>query len=214
MSKKKIEPPLPPSSAQLVWFDPGSTTGIFVVNVEPEWLSGEGRANLSGLRSAILTFAHMQVGRYAREDEDLGALPAPTRSAASGHGIKVCDMQELRSVLAGLEVLARHPHAAWGYEDFRTRMISQADDFLSSPRVGSSLRDAMMLGNPPRPPFRQDPSDMLALPDERMQALGLYRRGMPHATDAARHGALFLRRARQDPELRAEAWPHLFGDAK
>lgn len=211
MSKKKIEPPLPPSSAQLVWFDPGSTTGIFIVNVEPAWLAGEGRANLAGLRDAILTFDHIQVGRLERAAEGLCEIPEATLEAADSHGIKVHDLQELRSVLAGLDVLARHPFAAWGYEDFRVRQISQSDDFLSSPRVGSSLRDAMLLGNPPRPPFRQDPSDMLALPDERMQALRLYRRGMPHATDAARHGALFLRRARQDADLRAEAWPHLFG---
>jgi hypothetical protein len=34
---------------------------------------------------------------------------------------------------------------------------------------------------------------------------------MPHATDAAGHAALFLRKARQHESIRAAAWPtHFF----
>ena len=215
MTKKKIEPPLPPSSAQLIWFDPGSTTGVCLINADPAWLRGEGRGNLAGLKAAIYNAEHIQLGRYPRNTEDIAS---PTTYAGgyydlapfAGSSIRSGDVEELVSLVGGLDILARHPFAAWGYEDFTVRKIDATHSFLSPARVGSSLRDAMMLCSPPRIPFRQDPSDMVALPDERMQALGLYRRGMPHATDAARHAALFLRRARQSEELRAEAWPHLF----
>lgn len=208
MTKKKIEPALPPSSAQLIWFDPGSTTGVCVLNVDPAWLRGAGSGNLAGLKAAILTKDHLQLGRYARAHEGL-ATPTPN-PLFLGFGLRTHDLEELASVVGALDLLAKHPFAAWGYEDFMVRKIDASHSFLSPARVGSSLRDAMLMCDPPRPGFRQDPSDMVALPDERMQAIGLYRRGMPHATDAARHAALFLRRARQSPELRAEAWPHLF----
>jgi hypothetical protein len=48
--------------------------------------------------------------------------------------------------------------------------------------------------------------------DDRLREWGLYVRagGLEHARDATRHAIVFLRECKSKPELRKRAWPHLF----
>lgn len=213
MSRKTApEPALPPDdAAQLIWFDPGTTTGVCIVSLDPAWLLGEGSGAPPAFKRAVRTLAHVQLGRYPRDHEHLTA-PSPEAVEALEHwGASSAIVQELACVEGGLDLLRFYPHAAWGYEDFHARTGSSQEDFLSPARVGSSLRDIMLQQFPPRPAFVQLPQFGLNPDNARMQAAGLYKRGQPHATDAARHAFTFLRRARSSSELRAQAWPHLFG---
>lgn len=205
---------LPPDkAAQLIWFDPGTTTGLVLVSIDKEWLDGNGPGGPAGFKRALFSIAHFQLGRYPKDAEFFAEPTKVTLDALHDWDhAPACWREEIASVVGGLDAIRRFPYAAWGYEDFRTRMVNQTDDFLSSPRIGSTLRDSMLLEG--RPGFTQLPAVMSEYTPAKLQEAGVYRRGMPHATDAATHALHFYRRARQDRKLRAAAWPHLFGGSK
>lgn len=214
--------PLP--LATLIWVDPGSTTGLCVVNVRPSWLAGEGEPTFEGLRRAIRNAWFGQVGRDARAWVDGGAVKM------NGH--RVVAQPENRkspvnpdSVLASIkgfpglltqamvidqcvDLLAAWPRAAWGYESFQLRQLGVD---LSPVEVLSSVTHAELRYGKGRAPYQQTASQAkVTATDDRLKMAGLYRPGLPHAVDAARHAVVFLRRARVDPDLRADAWPRLF----
>jgi hypothetical protein len=210
-----LEPALPPDrAAQLVWFDPGTTTGVCVVSMDAEWLAGAGSGTPQGFRRAMFYREHYQLGRYPKDHDDLGVPGEAALDALTARRASSSTWEELRSVVGGLSILRSLPWAAWGYEDFRVRQINTTEEFLSPARIGSSLRDFMLTEERPRLGFKQGSDMMSTASNDKLMAAGMYRRGMPHATDAARHAYVFLRRARQSFELRADAWPHLFGGEK
>lgn len=207
-------------TAQIVWFDPGQTTGVAVLAIRPGWLAGDGDADWVGLRKAIKTDWFAQVGYDARQWDER------TRKAV---GVKLVDRlpeklfcgvppdpvlaNELDQIFQLREILDLWPAAAWGYEDYIPESMAAAQrDALTPVRIFAPLRFGMIMDDArPRAPFVQGRAMKYTANDDRMKAAGLYLPGMPHATDAARHAAVFARAARQKPKLRALAWPRLFG---
>lgn len=180
--------------AQLVWFDPGGVSGWAAVTVSAGWLAGGGSASWEGLRAALRTVSWGQIGNGTVGGEMLGE-------------------DELANIAGCDAVLQDWPDAAWGYEDFVVGSFNSGRDFLAPVRIFSALVYADLVRNGPggRRPFRQSAANAkTAATNDRMKMAGLYKPGAGHATDALRHVALFLRRARASLELREEAWPELF----
>lgn len=234
--------------ADLVWFDPGLTSGICAVSIHPAWLAGKGKSDFETLNRAIKHRWFCQVGQNAREWDDanhravypkdtaaflqIAGKKGPVRSSRtpevaaggieqvlSGEGafgggdLTYIQSTEVKQVIEMQNLLENWPEAAWGYEDFIPRTQDRKRETLSPVRVFSMLTfSELVRGTRARVPFAQLPSlAKSTATDERIKAAGLYRAGMPHATDAARHCATFLRRCRADEDLRAQAWPTLFG---
>ena len=209
--------------AQLVWFDPGATTGIVALSIRPRWLAGAGDPTWAGLGRMITTSWFGQVGRNPRVVVD-GKAKAPggrvvqVGRARAVHSERPATAVEEREMIRQCEdLLDLWLDAAWGYEDFVPRLgMPVGSDYLSPVRVFSALSYIeTQHGERAREPFVQSASmAKTTASDERLKAARLYRPGLPHATDAARHAATFLRRCRQDEDLRAMAWPRLFGPRK
>jgi hypothetical protein len=98
-------------------------------------------------------------------------------------------------------------------EDFVLRQFNQDKDLLSPVRITAMIEYGMFekrLGVS----SRQQPSEAKNVAtDDRLKAWGLYRSegAQQHARDAVRHAITWMRKCKQDPKLRAECWPHLFG---
>lgn len=227
--------------AQLVWFDPGVTTGIFVCSVRPSWLGGNGEPTWLGLRKALTMTWFGQVGRLPRiwsEDTDRAKVPGDGHTAmrrgkgGNGLGAGVGTIlsgrgrygggpvsehlrNETEQVIQCQALLDLWADAAWGYEDFVPGSANQSREFLAPVRIFARLEASeIVYGERGRVPFVQSPAmAKTTATDERMKAAGLYRPGLPHATDAARHAATFLRRARGDAALSHAAWPRIFKSA-
>lgn len=214
--------PLP--HACLIWIDPGRTTGLCVLNVRPSWLAGEGPPTWDGMRRAIRNAWFAQVGRDARAWVDGAAVkmnghrvvtpPGDAKARLVRDGVmsrvKMYPglLTEALLVDQCVDLLALYPRAAWGYESFQLRQLG-AD--LSPVSVLSKVEHAELRYGKGRAPYQQTASQAKTTAnDDRIKLAGLYRPGLPHAVDAARHAATFLRRARADADLRAEAWPKLF----
>lgn len=211
--------------AQLVWFDPGATTGVFALAIRPAWLEGSGPPTWEGLRKAITTSWCGQIGRTGKvwnERDGKAAVSqrvapkidgqAPMPSARDD-ARSMTMVEELAIVRQCESVLDLWPEAAWGYESFEVRPgMHSGPDYLSPVRLAAALTYAeTSYGERARLPFVQSAAmAKTTATDPRLSAAGLYRPGMPHATDAARHCATFLRRARGDAELRSWAWPRIF----
>lgn len=211
--------PLP--LATVVFFDPGQTTGICVLGVDARWLAGGGGPSWESLGRATKHRWFAQVGTDARawdEDSDR-AKKVPDMMRVVAHPAKQPEpfehlegYPECHRLALGIDqcadVLLAQPRAAWGHERFQLRIMA-AD--LTPVGVIAALTHAELRYGPGRVPYIQTASQAkTTATDERLKMAGLYRTGMPHATDAARHAVTFLRKARSDSWLRAEAWPQLF----
>lgn len=223
-------PPRQQRQAELVWIDPGVTTGLCVLRVRPRWLDGAGDITWRSLGAAISARWFGQIGRHARILEEGRAIAPGMRGVIDGFDAETMRKKlspsqrsgsaemttslygELEQVLEIGGLLDMWPDAAWGYEDFIPRSSNASRDFLAPIRIFSTITaDEVLNGEKGRVPFVQDASMAKSTAtDERLKEANLYIPGLPHATDAARHCATFLRRARQDPELRAAAWPRIF----
>lgn len=208
----------------LVWFDPGETTGIFICSIRPGWIMGNGDPGFAGLRRAVLTYWHAQIGRDAKVWDDAKHHSAKSTNPTHTPTAKILDSarlpalraDELRLVWQMNHLLDEWSEAAWGYEDFIPRptpgMASR--EAYSPMRLYSAVEAVQVLySEQVRPAFVQDPSiAKTTVPDQRLIEAGLYRAGMPHANDAARHAITFLRRCRadKDGQLRHTAWPKIF----
>lgn len=112
--------------------------------------------------------------------------------------------------IAGL--IENFPEAALVIEDFQLRTQNKSREALSPSRLRLAIETEEILHGSGRVPFLQQPSVMSTATDERMKRAGLYFAGMPHATDAARHAAVFFRNCRANESLRAQAFPLHFAD--
>lgn len=238
--------------AQLIWFDPGVTTGICALTIDSDWLK-TGSLKFEALGRAVRSSWFGEIGRHPQIWDGANSCPTVphglvvpplvqttanrnaksklTQKAAlnrtlSGDGvggsIPFYQSSEIDQVMQCQNLLDAWPRAAWGYEDFTVRTADSARDTVSPVRLGAMLAlSEIAHGQMMRVPFTQMPSDAVGdhkgnraggfISDERIRACGLYRDGMIHATDAARHCVAFLRKCRVDPELRAQAFPRLFG---
>lgn len=203
-------------SVRLIWFDPGSTTGVFRCAVDAEWLAGAGDGDWAALGAAVSRPRFAQIGRNGRRWHSLSNKPVPVPMLALnldsvvGGVLDPYQRTELAIAYQCLQALSRWPDAAWGYEDFVPRSLNQSRDFLAPVRLFSMLTALELLQGDQRAPFVQSAAiAKQTATDERLKLAGLYRPGVPHGVDAARHALTFLRRARSSRELRAAAWPHI-----
>lgn len=204
-------------TAQIVWFDPGETTGVAVLALSPLWLAGGGNADWHGLKAAIKSSWFAQIGAEPKEWEEGRAAKGLVNDATpyrrfSGPKLSDAAQIELNMIYEAREILDFWPGAAWGYEDYVPESMAAAQKGALTPmRFFSTLAfGAIMDDTRARVPFVQSRAMKYSASDDRIKQAGLYLPGMPHATDAARHAAIFARGARQHAELRSAAWPSLF----
>lgn len=240
----------------VVAVDPGTTTGLLVVSIDPRWLKGFGPASWEGLGAAVKFKAAYQVGREPRRfDIDRGRSMRIERAEGLDEAMLpvLADGQPLlgdgefdgrgRKDQSFYAILRGDPSQEVGRADFlavdagevlQVRQIaglldnfSEAtlviENFIPRPTVSTEREvnsaDRLRLGiqaeeilhGGGRVAFLQMPSEaMKTATDDRLKRAGLYFAGMRHATDAARHAGLFLRRCRDDEGLRAQAFPRHF----
>lgn len=146
------------------------------------------------------------------------------QSGVSDGGLLFEDAEEVVQVrqLAGL--FDNYAEAALVWEDFTLRTDVRSRDVTAPDRIRAASQAQEILHGEGRAFFRQQASEMMstAMPYKqgsktvrdfsRLQRANLFFKGMEHATDAAGHVALFLRRARQHEEIRSSAWPGHFFD--
>lgn len=227
--------------AQLLWFDPGMTTGVFICSIRPRWLLGDGPPSWSALGKAMTIKWFGQLGREPRVMDEGGrakrtatpvvrdgrggkgiaAILAGGGAYGGGHPSAVLST-EIATLLDQIQLLDDWPEAAWGQESFMVSQANSKPEYVSPIRVNARIEAfEIICGERGRVPFLQSSSlAKTTATDDRMRAAHLYAPGMSHATDAARHAATFLRRCRGDSTdrgqaegagLRAAAWPKLFG---
>lgn len=211
--------------ATLVWYDPGATSGIVVLGVDARWVAGRGPATWEGLGRAVKHRWFLQVGADARvwdDDAERAKKVSDTMRVVptlAKKGVKevvrferIEGYPDVHRLALGIDqcvdVLRAHPGAAWGHESFQLRIMA-AD--LTPVTVIGALTHAELRYGPGRVPYRQTASlAKTTATDARLKLAGLYRAGLPHSVDATRHACVFLRKARADAWLRAEAWPSLY----
>lgn len=112
--------------------------------------------------------------------------------------------QQVDTIMGHIE---SNPEAAIVIEGFQLRTMAAE---LSPVRITAAIDWAMHSSYPGKPLFRQMPSLGKRITNDRLKRGGLYRSdGNEHARDATRHAVMFLRRAKKDLALQAQAWPHL-----
>lgn len=134
-------------------------------------------------------------------------------SGVSDGGLLYVDAEEVVQVrqLAGL--FENYSEAALVWEDFVDRTPETQREKYAPDRLRASSQAEEILHGEGRAFFLQAAAmAKTTATDDRLKRADLYFPGMPHATDAARHGALFLRRARRFEEIRSAAWPLHFSD--
>jgi hypothetical protein len=251
MPKKNLGP------CSVVSVDPGTTTGLLVLSLDPRWLKGQGAATWEGLGAAVRFKAAYQIGRvpkrfnidtgrsmkidrpegldtmmlpvlaegqplmgdgefggFGRHDQRFYSIMRGEMSAGYGRGdLSLVDAGEVMQVRQMGGLLDNFPDATLVIEDFQLRTQNGDRETLSPSRLRLAFEAEEILHGVGRVPFLQQPSDaMTTATDERLKRANLYFAGMPHATDAARHAALFFRRCRTDEALRAQAFPRHFHD--
>lgn len=248
MPKKNLGP------CSVVAVDPGTTTGLLVLSVDPRWLKGMGGATWEGLGAAVRFKAAYQVGRAPKRfnidtgratkidtpeglDEEMLPVLAQGQplmgdgefdgrgrrdqhfyaimrgdTALVGRGdLSIVDAGEVMQVRQVAGLLDNFPDATLLIEDFQLRTQNQDRETLSPSRLRLAIETEEILHGVGRVPFLQQPSDaMTVATNDRLKRANLYFAGMEHATDAARHAALFMRRCRTDERLRAQAFPRHF----
>ena len=141
----------------------------------------------------------------------LTSILAGDNGAEFGRGdLPMVDAEEVIQVRQIAGLLDNYPTAALGIEDFQLMTQNMDREALSPTRLRLAVEAEEILHGEGRVPFLQQPSDMATATDVRLRRARLYFPGMPHATDAARHLAVFLRRCRADEGLRAQAFPRHF----
>jgi hypothetical protein len=218
------------AGAQLVWFDPGASTGMAVISIRASWLAGRGDPGYIALGRNIAMRWVAQVGREAKVWD---ARAARSRRP-SGHVVDGAALISQRRARAGTDELTTKqanlldltnecesllilwPDAAWGYEDFSLRPTigSVTEDTLSATCIYAALTYAeLTYGEKARVPFTQSASfAKTTVDDAKLRAACCYYPGMKHANDAMRHVLLFAREARSKADIRVAAWPKLFRD--
>ena len=128
------------------------------------------------------------------------------------HGEIFTKLSEDLAMYQITKLMSEWPSAAVVCEGFVLRKPQKGEDVLSPVRQIAIIRNNLWLAG--RRVFMQDPSMKYTANDERLHNWGVYTRkgGLEHARDADRHAMVFLHRNIQHPELRMEAWPHIYRD--
>lgn len=162
----------------VVWADPGDTTGWSIHRVPIDLLLREG-----------------QVGALRQTRWSSGQFRPGSTSASVD--------QFLDLARAAYERISEEDDVfVIGSESFTLRMLSTEPSLLEPVRFNAVLDDR--LRGTGWWAERQSPSDAKqTITDARLRLWGIHKPGAVHATDAQRHGLLFLRRYASQPKLRA-----------
>lgn len=195
---------------QVVAIDPGTTTGVIALEVDNRWLVTDLPVDWKTLGRACRIIAVGQIGRHGNWQQ--GLTNANTRpfenynAAVHAKGTRI-DVGEVRQVGEIVDLLARFPEAAIVIEDFQLRTRSMDREALSPDRLRLAIESVELLYGSGRVPYLQQPSlAKNTASDDRLKLAGLWAPGKPHANDALRHATTFLRRARADRRLLADAF--------
>lgn len=133
---------------------------------------------------------------------------------AGGGDLRTHEANEISQIRQIAGLLENYPNAAVVIEGFTLRGINSDPTYLSPDRLRLAITaNEILHGSSGRVPFQQQPSYAKSTAtDDRLKRSGLYYAGMPHATDASRHAATFLRDARKQEGTRAQAFPRHFTD--
>lgn len=195
------------SSAVLIWFDPGKTTGWSVFQIHPEALVDPDALVMGNVEH----WEHGQIDCGARRGLD------DVRDIFDGNGrleysdLGVNSLGEMTGVHEMLEMVDGWLGSAVGLEDYIVRSSRKDRDTISPVRITSAFDYGMFQRG--FQTFRQQPSEAKGIvTDERLENWGYYRRdGQEHARDADRHAITWLRKVKTKKKLREACWPHLYG---
>lgn len=146
------------------------------------------------------------------------------KGPAGGGDLLYVDAEEVVQVRQMAGLFDNYAEACIVCEDFTLRTDVTSREVTSSDRLRSAAQAQEILHGEGRTFFLQSASQMktTTMPlkqgskttrnYDRLKRAGLYFTGMPHATDAGGHVALFLREARMHESVRAQAWPVHFSD--
>lgn len=185
--------------ANVVWFDPGSTTGWAVFSVHPDALESPEAKVLDNIH-------HWSCGQWTGPEnsqvtEALALVSAWEDAAIGIEDFILRTSNAAREVLSPVRITAAIDHAMWSGQAGNTPAEMDDDGNVTKLRHGRRY-------------FLQSPSLAKgAVTDDRLKDWGLYRDtvGLEHGRDAVRHCLTFLRRAKKDARLREEAWPLRYG---
>jgi hypothetical protein len=149
-------------------------------------------------------------GRGRKTEAFYGILRGDDSRIGRGD-LSVVDAGEVLQVRQIAGLLDNFPMATLVIEDFVLRTQVADREVLSPTRLRLAIQAEEMMHGTGRVPFLQQPSDAMTVStDDRLKRANLYFAGMPHATDAARHAAKFLRDCRADETQRVQAFPRHF----
>lgn len=175
-------------------YDPGGTTGWSVMCLDPQALLGKRHKDIGKPPHRAATKPIPSVLKHFAAGEITGPRPEQCTQLA-----------ELIDMWADCAVIG---------ERFTLRKFSMDEIMLEPERFNACME--WHLYDSGRPLFTQTPEQAKSKWNDdrlkRAKSLGQpwWVVGKDHARDGIRHAGLFLDRARQQPELRGRAWPHLF----
>jgi hypothetical protein len=110
-------------------------------------------------------------------------------------------------VITIMQVAAEFYPLALICESFTSKKVISTQEYLSPVKVGARIEMCAETHYTLAPFFWQSPELALATAtDERLKLWGLYEPGPDHPKDGTRHAITFIRRAKQDTDLRDKAW--------
>lgn len=156
------------------WVDPGSTSGLAVIWVDPVRFLDLSQPTIRSVIAWWVAYTH------GPENDQTDAMRSVVSELGGPSGLTV------------------------GIETFTVRQLNMDKSFLSSPRIGAKLDFTCWRGVRDwdgtvrrRAVWWQSPSDALtAITDDKLRRWGLYAPGADHVRDATRHALLHLRRIR------------------
>lgn len=159
-----------------VWFDPGGTTGVFAGWWDPEKLADK------------KLFSHEAIVAW---------------SVADIGGELIEQATEMWNIIFGFVSAADHG-CQIGYESFVIRRMDQSRAFLSPVRLGAIIEwqhyNAQDVYGvyPMYETLTQSPAEAKSITDSRLKSFGVYKPGLMHHKDAARHFLVFMKRMKAD----------------
>jgi hypothetical protein len=184
--------------ANVIWYDPGSTTGWALFSIHPDALEDPEAKILDNIH-------HWSCGEWigAENEQAMTALAlaeAWEDAAVGSEDFVLRTANAAREVLSPVRIVEKIDYGLWAGFAGNTPDQFGDDGEVSRLKMGRRL-------------YKQMASYAKgAVTDDRLRSWGLYRHtvGLEHGRDAVRHGLTFLRRAKKDATLRREAWPLRF----
>lgn len=167
--------------ASVVAYDPGGATGWSVMAVNPKDLL----TNTRELHRVIKHFAHGEIGgpEMERIDQITELCDSWNDAAVVGEGFVLAKFSQDEELFSPMRINAC---VEWFLHGYGRVLFKQSAQTAKSRWTDERLKHCKSAGKP------------------------WYVPGPDHQRDAIRHAALFLGRARDQPKLRANAWPHIF----